>query len=418
MARTPARARRHKAQPAAPERRALVLCGGGVTGLAYEIGALRALDDLLVGATVNDFDIYVGTSAGSLVAALLANGVTPTEMALGLGGGSDRIFAPTRWTVYRPNVGEAARNLLKVPELIREAAWELVRHPSRLNPIDLIGMLSPLLPSGLCTSDHMHRYMRRLFATEGLIDDFQRLDKELHIVTCALDTGQRVVFSRNRHGHVPVSSAVAASSAIPLLFTPVRIDGVDYVDGGIKGISALDVAVDRGATFIVVINPIVPIDMRNLEPPEAVRAQLGDHLREGGMRAVYNQVIRGMLHDGMLDHIRLVRSRSPDVDILLIEPRADDDKMFFHELMSFSARLMVMQHGYESVSHGLQETWGYLRRILPKHGIHITRRVVDRKPAAVAADSIESVGLLQRVLRQTVFARRPRVQVVDDADVA
>jgi hypothetical protein len=59
-------------------KRALVLSGGGVTGLTYEIGALRALDDLLVGASVNDFDIFVGTSAGSIVGALLANGISPT----------------------------------------------------------------------------------------------------------------------------------------------------------------------------------------------------------------------------------------------------------------------------------------------------------------------------------------------------
>src|SRR5512135_64958 len=59
---------------------ALVLAGGGVTGGVYEIGALRAIDDLLVDRTVCDFDIYVGTSAGSLVASLLANGITPQEM--------------------------------------------------------------------------------------------------------------------------------------------------------------------------------------------------------------------------------------------------------------------------------------------------------------------------------------------------
>jgi predicted acylesterase/phospholipase RssA len=216
---------------------------------------------------------------------------------------------------------------------------------------------------------------------------------------------------------VPISSAVAASGAIPVLFKPVRIDGVDYVDGGIKGISAIDIAVDRGASLIVVINPVVPIDTRAVDTPEIVRDQIGEHLTDGGMRAVYNQVMRGILHDGLLDHIRVVRDRHPDIDILLIEPRADDDKMFFHELMSFSARMMVAQHGYESVSNGLQDTWGYLRRILPKHGIHITRRVVDRKPKA-AAETIESSPLLFRVLRQTVLARRPRVQVVDDSDAA
>src|SRR5690349_10444911 len=61
-------------------RTALVLGGGGVTGGVYEIGALRALDLLAVNRTVNQFDVYVGTSAGSFIAALAANGVTPEEM--------------------------------------------------------------------------------------------------------------------------------------------------------------------------------------------------------------------------------------------------------------------------------------------------------------------------------------------------
>src|SRR5436309_5599070 len=59
---------------------ALMLGGGGVTGGVYEIGALRALDLLSVNRTVNQFDVYVGTSAGSFVAALTANGITPEEM--------------------------------------------------------------------------------------------------------------------------------------------------------------------------------------------------------------------------------------------------------------------------------------------------------------------------------------------------
>ena len=52
-------------------RTALVLGGGGFTGGVYEIGALRALDLLAVNRTVNQFDVYVGTSAGSFVAALV-----------------------------------------------------------------------------------------------------------------------------------------------------------------------------------------------------------------------------------------------------------------------------------------------------------------------------------------------------------
>src|SRR5947209_17830002 len=59
---------------------ALVLGGGGFTAGVYEIGALRALDLLSVNRTVNQFDVYVGTSAGSFVAALAANGIPPEEL--------------------------------------------------------------------------------------------------------------------------------------------------------------------------------------------------------------------------------------------------------------------------------------------------------------------------------------------------
>ena len=62
------------------DKTALVLGGGGFTGGVYEIGALRALDLLAVNSTVNNFDVYVGTSAGAFIAALCANGVTPEEM--------------------------------------------------------------------------------------------------------------------------------------------------------------------------------------------------------------------------------------------------------------------------------------------------------------------------------------------------
>ena len=74
---SPPRKRRSRKRPS---KTALVLGGGGFTGGVYEIGALRALDLLAVNSTVNNFDIYVGTSAGSFVAGMLANGITPDEM--------------------------------------------------------------------------------------------------------------------------------------------------------------------------------------------------------------------------------------------------------------------------------------------------------------------------------------------------
>src|SRR5436309_9419752 len=87
-----------------PSKTALVLGGGGFTGGVYEIGALRALDLLSVNTSVNDFDVYVGTSAGSFVAALTANGITPEEMMRVVSGQVPTPFKDVDvGTLLRPN---------------------------------------------------------------------------------------------------------------------------------------------------------------------------------------------------------------------------------------------------------------------------------------------------------------------------
>src|SRR5438105_9307526 len=131
------KSRKAEQQPRKPQRRrprrsktALVLGGGGVTGGVYEIGALRALDLLAVNRTVNEFDVYVGTSAGAFVAALTANGVTPEEMMRVV---NQQVPTPFRdidvGTLLRPNVLEYARSLANLPfktlAMLRELAGEI-----------------------------------------------------------------------------------------------------------------------------------------------------------------------------------------------------------------------------------------------------------------------------------------------------
>src|SRR5918912_1824114 len=95
---------------------ALVLGGGGFTGAVYEIGALRAFDLLSVNRTVNQFDVYVGTSAGSFVAALTANGITPEEMMRVV---NRQVPTPFRDVdldqLLRPNWSEFARSAALLP---------------------------------------------------------------------------------------------------------------------------------------------------------------------------------------------------------------------------------------------------------------------------------------------------------------
>src|SRR5512138_3450421 len=85
---------------------ALVLAGGAVTGGAYKLGGLKALDDFLVNRKTNDFDIYVGLSAGSVLAAPLAGGVTPVEMLKSLEGTSAEFTQLKPSDFYNLNASE------------------------------------------------------------------------------------------------------------------------------------------------------------------------------------------------------------------------------------------------------------------------------------------------------------------------
>src|SRR3954449_10513286 len=109
---------------------ALVLGGGGLTGGVYEMGALRALDLLTVNRTVNEFDVYVGTSAGSFVAAAVANGVTPEEMMRVIVQQVPTPFPDARISSllkpnYREFLSKGARLPLRVVRLLRTLIRDL-----------------------------------------------------------------------------------------------------------------------------------------------------------------------------------------------------------------------------------------------------------------------------------------------------
>src|SRR5689334_24697447 len=97
-------------------RTALVLGGGGFTGGVYQIGTLRALDLLSSNRSVNQFDIYVGTSAGALIASLVANGITPEQMMRTVNGQTPYALPPLdREMFLRLNKSEFAWKTLKLP---------------------------------------------------------------------------------------------------------------------------------------------------------------------------------------------------------------------------------------------------------------------------------------------------------------
>ena len=248
-----------KRQTYARGKTALVLAGGGVTGAVYEIGALRAIDDLLVDRTVNDFDIYVGTSAGSLVNTMLANGVSPEAMLQVFRGASPDI----RRIENRDILDINRRTLLDwgigVPRGIVGIVQSYLQSPEDLNFFELLWSLSELLPAGLYDSGVLERYVREVLSGAGRTNRFGELKRELYLVATDLNTGERMVFSNTTEG-VAISQAVAASTALPPVYRPVHIGNKVYVDGGLRGTASLDLAIENGATLIVCINPLVPYD--------------------------------------------------------------------------------------------------------------------------------------------------------------
>src|SRR3954469_17722187 len=130
-------------------RTALVLGGGGFTGGVYEVGALRALNLLAVNRTVNEFDIYVGTSAGSFVAALAANGVTPEEMMRVV---NQQVTTPFRdinmGTVLKPNYLDFAKSAALMPLRAAGVARNLASNIRNVGLMDLVFGLAEGLPSG------------------------------------------------------------------------------------------------------------------------------------------------------------------------------------------------------------------------------------------------------------------------------
>jgi len=149
-----------RARPAR-SKTALVLGGGGFTGAVYEIGALRALDLLSVNRTVNDFDVYVGTSAGALVAALTANGVTPEQMMRVVNEETPTPFRDINLDMLlRPNYREFLATGAKLPLHVLGLLRGLGRSIGSFSTVDLAIALADILPSGLYSGSGLEEYVR------------------------------------------------------------------------------------------------------------------------------------------------------------------------------------------------------------------------------------------------------------------
>lgn len=371
-----------------PGKVALVCAGGGVTGAVYEIGALRALETLL-DRSVLDFDIYVGVSGGAFVASLLASGISPVEMYDEVVTRAGRPFGVSAAPVFSLGLADLVKRTARAPRVLTDALWTALFGEGR-NLSDLALSLFELLPAGLLDTTGMQKYLAHLFRTRGHRDSFEGLARELYIVAVDLDDGKAVAFGEPGRRDVPISQAVQASIALPGLYRPVRIEGRDYVDGGVKKTAHINLAIRSGADLVICINPIVPIHNDTSGGP------LGGHLSDKGVTYVLDQALRIMLHGRMQYGLERYEVEHPDVDILLVEPEHDDIQMFSFNIMRMSARRLVARAGFASVADGFARNRAAYARMLKRHGIGLGPALgaqaapVPRRRGSALARSLES----------------------------
>lgn len=383
---------------------ALVLGGGGFTGGVYEIGALRALDLLSVGRTVNQFDVYVGTSSGAFVAALVANGVTPEEMMRVV---NRQVPTPFRdidlGQLLRPNVREFVKTGVLLPWRLLSLARELAPRLGSVTAFDLVLGLAEALPSGLYSGSGIEQYVRTVLSDPDRTDDFRGLEAELYLTATDLDTCERIVLGSAGWDDVPISTAVRASLAMPMVYRPAKVRERELVDGGIVSTTNLDIAVEAGAKFIVVINPLVPYVNDFTKTVPTLLGARPRHVSDTGFPQIGFQAYKLVAYQRLHEMAKQWQERYPGVDIVLIEPEPDDELMFQTSMLHTGSRTAIARHGFQSVTLKLTEDYDAFQAICARHGIEISATRVRKVVQHFGAEP-ERTGAWRKILEQTTGA--------------
>src|SRR3984957_2822170 len=380
---------------------ALVLGGGGFTGGVYEIGALRALDLLSVNRTVNEFDVYVGTSAGSFVAAAVANGVTPEEMMRVIVQQVPTPFPDARISsLLKPNYLEFITKGAMIPLRVAQLVRTLMRDIGQVSAVDIAVGLAEALPSGLYTGEGIERYVRTILSDPDRTDDFRLLEPELYLAATDLDTCERIVLGAQDWDDVPISTAVQASSALPMIYKPVRVKDRELIDGGVLSTTNLDIAVEAGAKFVIVVNPLVPY-VNDFE--KRIPTIIGSRARrvsDMGFPHIGYQAFKLVAYQRLHEMARRWEERYPGVDIVLIEPDPNDELMFQTSIMNYTSRVDIARHGFQSVTLKLAHDYARFKRVCARHGVEISATRVRKVVKHFEAER-EKTRAWRKILEQT-----------------
>jgi len=306
-------------------------------GAAWTVGALCALEEVH-GFDPRDAEVIVGTSAGSVLAALLAAGVAPEQLRDHQRGVpiTSGPLAGYSWD-YERAVGNSRP---KVPRLLPATRRALTSGARRIRQLPPTAVLAGFMPEGKGSLERVGHLIEAITP----MDEWSP-HRNLWIVAMDLDEGRRVAFGKEGAPQVGLAQAVMASCAIPAWFQPMEIDGHKYVDGGACSATSIDLLADAGLDEVYALAPMASFA---LDHPTSMLARIERRWR--------TQITRRALHEA--EKVRETGSM-----VTVIGPGPEDLEAMGGNAMDVSRRLDVLETSLRTSVANLRDP----ERVGPDH---------------------------------------------------
>lgn len=386
----------------------LVLSGGGIKAAAFHIGVCQALKEKgfkfaggskdLVRHIYPDKDpltirVYVGSSAGSFVSAILASGYDLESLinAFQIGlkkraryqGQHIKALKPFSYRHIFVVNGVSLLNYL--PQTLVKTSW-------------LAGGVEAFIKSGfklngLFSVKGIERYLRKYALVEN---DFSRLGVELYIVATQLNHSRKAIFGPYVESsktpttkfihYASISEAVASSTALPPVFAPYGIKRPDgrelyFYDGEIRETLSAHIAADHGCDLVISSYSVEPYHftkevgslhhfgipvIMNQALYQVIQQKIARHIEWNEKQKEVYQLINNFFKDEGLPEIKRKQLLAqleqkihirPEVDYIYIHPRAQNSEMFFADHFSLNAKTLekIVRIGFKSALHSLKQ---------------------------------------------------------------
>ncbi len=189
--------------------------------------------------------------------------------------------------------------------------------------------MASALPTGIFDNAGIDDYLARLFSAPGRTNDFRRLRHKLFLVATDLDRGR--LFPSARAVGLRADLASGRRERGPAgLFSPVEIDGRNYVDGALMKTLHASVALREGAELLLCINPLVPF---NADLAARQTRSKPVSLVKRGLPTVLSQTFRAIIHSRMRVGMDRYRTDYPGADVLLFEPESRRHRHVLHQCL-------------------------------------------------------------------------------------